>query len=158
MKTILAALVLNFLLGFNVLTAQNTSTGYQSKNDDVKQKSLEKGKNYDVNIDVNNREAYYIHGEDSLFRKVYSSLTIPEEATAVSLNKTATLSFKVNFDGKVLDVTAIDKVGYGIDEQIIEILKNEKFEPATQNGVKYRSEVILDIPIKAIYLKQIFGK
>lgn len=149
-------LVSTFLVGS--IYAQNTTTGYQSKDDDVKQKTLEKGKNYDINIDVNNREAYYIHGEDSLFRRIYSQLVISDEAVQSQLNKIATVSFKVNFDGKVLDVASIEKVGFGIDEQILQLLSQEKFEPATQNGVKYRSEVILDFPIKANYLKQIFNK
>jgi hypothetical protein len=67
-------------------------------------------------------------------------------------------NIKVNFDGKVLDVTSIEKVGFGIDEQLTKLIAQEKFEPATQNGVKYRSEIILDVPVKANYLKQIFNK
>jgi hypothetical protein len=85
-------------------------------------------------------------------------LSISDEAVQNQLNKTATISFKVNFDGKVLDVTSIEKVGFGIDEQLTKLIAQEKFEPATQNGVKYRSEIILDVPVKANYLKQIFNK
>jgi len=151
-------LIALFIFFVGSISAQNTTTGYQSKDDDVKQKNLEKGKNYDINIDVNNREAYFIHGEDSLFRKIYSQLSISDEAVQAQLNKIATVSFKVNFDGKVIDVNSIEKIGYGIDEQLIKLLAQEKFEPATQNGVKYRSEVILDVPVKANYLKQIFNK
>lgn len=151
-------LVAIFLFFVGSIFGQTTTTGYQSKEDDVKQKNLEKGKNYDVNIDVNNREAYFIHGEDSLFRKIYSQLSISDEAVQNQLNKTATISFKVNFDGKVLDFTSIEKVGFGIDEQLTKLIAQEKFEPATQNGVKYRSEIILDVPVKANYLKQIFNK
>lgn len=151
-------LIALFIFFVGSISAQNTTTGYQSKDDDVKQKNLEKGKNYDINIDVNNREAYFMHGEDSLFRKIYSQLSISDEAVQAQLNKIATVSFKVNFDGKVIDVNSIEKIGYGIDEQLIKLLAQEKFEPATQNGVKYRSEVILDVPVKANYLKQIFNK
>jgi hypothetical protein len=151
-------LIALFIFFVGSISAQNTTTGYQSKDDDVKQKNLEKGKNYDINIDVNNREAYFIHGEDSLFRKIYSQLSISDEAVQAQLNKIATVSFKVNFDGKVIDVNSIEKIGYGIDEQLIKLLAQEKFEPATQNGIKYRSEVILDVPVKANYLKQIFNK
>lgn len=136
-------------------SAQNPSTGYDAKKSDQHQKILEKGKNYDVNFDIENHEAFFLEGEDSLFRYLYTKISIPKEAADARLVTTSTIGFQVNFDGKVLDARIIDKAGYGIDEQLVKHLSGLEFVPATQGNMPYRSEMILEIPVKAAYLYNI---
>jgi hypothetical protein len=152
----------NLLFAFLILTiglsAQSQTTGFKGSEGDQKQKILEKGKNYDVNFDIDNHEAFYIDGENALFVEIYKRLNIPQSAVDAGLDAVTMISFKVNFNGKVLDPASITTVGYGIDEQIQEILKGLEFVPASQGGTNYRSEVILEIPVKARYLSEIYNK
>lgn len=148
------------LLGMQALCyAQNPSaTGFKPDDKDVKQKKLEKGMNYDVNFDIENHEAFYAEGLDSLFRLLYAQLQIPEEALKANLVSTAMIGFQVNFDGKVQNVKRITEVGFGIDRQLLTALEKVEFYPATQGNMPYRSEVVLEIPIKVAYLNSIYKK
>jgi len=155
-----------FLLAFifsawNLATAQTgtpTSTGFKATETDAQQKILDKGKNYDVNFDIANHEAFFLEGEDSLFRYIYSRIKISKEAADVNLVANAMIGFQVNFNGKIQEVYSISKVGYGIDEQLIQELSAVNFVPATQGNIPYRSEVVFEIPIKASYLYNIAAK
>jgi hypothetical protein len=136
-------------------TVTNSATGFKGKETDAQQKILDKGKNYDVNFDIANHEAFFLEGEDSLFKFIYSRIIISKEAADANLVANAMIGFQVNFDGKVKEAYSISKVGYGIDEQIIKELSALEFVPATQGSMPYRSEVVLEIPLKASYLYNI---
>ena len=49
------------------------------------------------------------------------------------------IGFQVNFNGQVQEAYAISKVGFGIDEQLIKLLDELVFVPATQGSIPYRS-------------------
>jgi hypothetical protein len=138
-------------LSFLSLTAsaQTNSSGYKAKNTDTEQKIQERGKNYDVNFDISNHEAFFIEGEDSLIRYLYKKINLSKEALDSKLSLNAMLGFQVNFDGKVQQVYSISKVGFGIDEQLISELGKVNFVPASQGSMPYRSEVVLEIPINS---------
>lgn len=140
------------LSGFSIIAQTSSTTGFKADKKDVEQKILSKGKNYDVNFDIANHEAFYLEGEDSLFRFLYTKITISQEALDANLSANAMIGFQVNFDGKVQQAYSISKVGFGIDEQLIEHLNGIDFVPASQGSIPYRSEVVLEIPIKAAYL------
>ncbi len=150
-------IVLNslFLLISSLLVAQtgnNSSTGFKHENKDVEQKKLENGINYNVNFDIANHEAYFVGGEDSLYNYIYKNIQVPQAAVDVNLAGNAMIGFQVNFDGKIQGAYSIGKVGFGIDEQLISVLSAVLFSPATQGNIPYRSEVVLEIPVKAVYL------
>lgn len=136
-------------------TGNNNSTGFKPEEKDVEQKKLEKGINYNVNFDIADHEAFFVGGEDSLFRYLYRTISIPQSAVDANLLGNAMIGFQVNFDGKIQGAYSIGKVGFGIDEQLITALSNVSFSPATQGSIPYRSEVVLEIPIKAVYLSNI---
>ncbi len=136
----------------NAQTTNTSATGFKPEEKDIEQKRLEKGINYDVNFDIANHEAYFVGGEDSLFRYLFDAIKIPQAAVDANLVANAMIGFQVNFDGKIQGAYSIGKVGFGIDEQLIEKLSNVAFSPATQGSIPYRSEVVLEIPIKAVYL------
>jgi hypothetical protein len=129
--------------------AQTNASGYKAKNSDTEQKIQERGKNYDVNFDIANHEAFFIEGEDSLMRYLYKRIDLSKDAVESKLSLNAMLGFQVNFDGKVQQVYSISKVGFGIDEQLISELGKVNFVPASQGSMPYRSEVVLEIPINA---------
>ncbi|MEX1189511.1 MAG: hypothetical protein WED33_09655 [Bacteroidia bacterium] len=152
MKSFLPS-ILSILVFSSIVQAQNpSSTGYTPKETDAKQKLLDKGKDYDVNFDISNHEAFFLEGEDSLFSYLYHHLEITEEAYNANLVANAMIGFQVNFDGNVQESYSISKVGFGIDEQLIKILDELEFVPATQGDIPYRSEIVFEIPIKAGYL------
>jgi hypothetical protein len=144
-------------LSFLSLTAsaQSNSSGYKAKDSDTEQKILERGKNYDVNFDIANHEAFYLEGEDSLMRFIYKRIILSKEALESKLSLNAMLGFQVNFDGKVQQVYSISKVGFGIDEQLISELGKVNFVPASQGNIPYRSEVVLEIPINTKQISEI---
>ncbi len=146
-------LSLTLLLSGQVLSAQTEkTTSFKAEKSDVEQKNLERGKNYDVNFDISNHEAFFLEGEDSLFRFLYTRLIISPEALNANLVGNAMVGFQVNFDGKVQQAYSISNVGFGIDEQLISELNKLEFVPASQGSMPYRSEIVLEIPIKAAYL------
>jgi hypothetical protein len=153
------ASILKYLPLFSLITSSTfmfaqteSSTGFKAQKSDQEQKILEKGKNYDVNFDISNHEAFFLEGEDSLFRFLYNRLTISQGAIDANLVANAMIGFKVNFDGKVQQAYSIGQVGFGIDEQLIAELNKLEFVPASQGNIPYRSEIVLEIPIKAAYL------
>ena len=129
--------------------AQTNASGYKAKNTDTEQKIQERGKNYNVNFDIANHEAFFMEGEDSLIRYLYKQINLSKEALESKLSLNAMLGFQVNFDGKVQQVYSISKVGFGIDEQLISELGKINFVPASQGSMPFRSEVVLEIPINA---------
>jgi hypothetical protein len=158
MKITILALVTTISL-VQISFAQNpSSTGYTPTETDAKQKLLDKGKDYDVNFDIDNHEAFFLEGEDSLFRYLYNHLEISEEAFNANLVANSMIGFQVNFNGQVQEAYAISKVGFGIDEQLIKLLDELVFVPATQGSIPYRSEIVFEIPIKAAYLYNIHNK
>jgi len=157
-RVFLIATLLSALQSATAQTGTTNTTGFKAKETDAQQKILDKGKNYDVNFDIANHEAFFLEGEDSLFRYIYSKIVITKEAADANLVSNAMIGFQVNFDGKLKEVYSISKVGFGIDEQIIRELSAVNFVPATQGSMPYRSEVVLEIPIKANYLFNIKAK
>lgn len=158
MRTIYILVLLFVNMAYSVAQIQSSTTGYTAKESDAKQKILDKGKNYDVNFDISNHEAFFLEGEDSLFNLIYKKLDIPKEAADLNLVATAMIGFQVNFNGQVQEAYSISRVGHGIDEQLIQILNSLEFVPATQGDIPYRSEVVFEIPVKAAYLYNIQHK
>ncbi len=135
--------------------AQTNSSGYKAKNTDTEQKIQERGKNYNVNFDIANHEAFFMEGEDSLMRFLYKQINLSKEALESKLSLNAMLGFQVNFDGKVQQVYSISKVGFGIDEQLIAELGKINFIPASQGSMPFRSEVVLEIPINTKQISEL---
>lgn len=86
-------------------------------------------------------------GELLMYKNIYDGIVYTEDAKKSNLNDTTIISFDVNFDDSLSSFIFINKVGYGIDEQIVEIIKAIKFRAAIANGIKVRQNIILKIPI-----------
>jgi len=59
------------------------------------------------------------------------------------------MSFTVNADSTVSNPVVLQKFGYGIDEQAMKLILKLKFFPAQTNGIIYKSNHIVSIPIRA---------
>ncbi|MDD3878116.1 MAG: energy transducer TonB [Bacteroidales bacterium] len=131
-----------------VLNAQ--VTGYTPTATDTAQARVDPNVNQDVNMSINQNEAYFEGGNDSLFKVIYSKLEYSEEAIAANVQGNILLSFFVNFDGKVRNVNVLEGVGHGIDEKVVDIIKELVFVPAKMNNTAYRSQVFYTVPVNAM--------
>jgi len=132
---------------FVVLQAQ--ITGYEAKKTDTVQGKVDAKGTANVNMKIDQAEATFPGGNDSLFKLIFSKLTYSEEAIAANLTGEILLSFNVNFDGKVSRISIISGVGHGVDEKVTDIIKDLIFIPAKMNGTAFRSQVFYTIPIAA---------
>jgi hypothetical protein len=153
MRSLTATACFVFTSFFAFAQQAETSTDYKAQPEDFNSKKVEKSKNYNVNYQIANQEAYFEAGEDSLFRYLIAKINMPPAAVSANLDGNSMIGFQVNFDGKASNAYAISKVGYGIDEQLMQELQKLNFKPATQGSLPYRSEVVLEIPVKAAYQK-----
>jgi hypothetical protein len=153
MRSLTAIACFVFSSFFAFAQQAETSTDYKAQPEDFNSKKVEKSKNYNVNYQIANQEAYFEAGEDSLFRYLFDKIKMPVSAISAGVNGNSMIGFQVNFDGKVSNAYIISNVGHGIDELLVSELEKLVFKPATQGSLPYRSEVVLEIPVKALYLK-----
>lgn len=147
MKNLLFVLALFCFVG--VYAQPSTATGYKGSTTDTKSKVKQKGKSYNQNYFVKNEEARFKFGEDSLQKYIYAKLVQTPEFQANTIEGHILISWEVNYDAKVMNVAVIEGVGTSVDEAMKTIVKGMKdFLPAQQNGIDYRSEIIMDFPIK----------
>jgi len=59
------------------------------------------------------------------------------------------ISFTVNPDSTLSNPVVIQKFGYGIDEQALKLITRLRFYPAQTNGIVYKSNHIVSIPVRA---------
>ena len=145
MKNFLLVLALFAFVGVYAQPA----TGYKGTTADTKSKVKKKGKRYNQNYFVKNEEARYKFGEDSLQKYIYAKLVQTPEFQANTTEGHILISFEVNYDTKVMYINVIEGVASAVDGALVNIIKGIKdFLPAQQNGINYRSEIIMDIPIK----------
>lgn len=93
-------------------------------------------------------EARYAGTEAEMYAAIYKSIVYSQEAKDANIDADVMVSFDVNFDGKLQDFVIISKVGYGIDEQIVDAIKAMEFLPAVMNGIPVRQPIMLTIPIR----------
>jgi protein TonB len=126
MKKILFIATLSFMSVY--LTAQNSS-------------SL----NSQVSVQ---REAQFPGGDTAMIRYVYENMHWPESIKGNVINDQCMISLDVRPDSSVINLIFLKKVGYGIDEQIAELLKRKKFIPSIQNNIPVKMNIMLTIPIQ----------
>lgn len=75
------------------------------------------------------------------------------DSTAINANAEGQvmLSLTVNADSTVSNPVIMQKFGYNVDAQVVELAKRLKFIPAKMNGVTIRSNNIISIPLRAYY-------
>ena len=129
--------------------SQSQITGYEAKGTDTTQAKVDPNVNQHVNMKIDQSEASFPGGNDSLFRHIFTKLTYSEEAIEDNVTGEILISFNVNFDGKVRDISILQGVGYGIDEKVSQIIKDLIFIPARMNNTAFRSQVFYTIPINA---------
>lgn len=101
------------------------------------------------NITVNtDQEAQYPAGPEELIKFIYQQMRFTDEACVKELNTEAVMTFDVMPDSSLQNIQFIEKVGYGVDEELLRIFKALKFQPAIMMGMKIRRNVFQTVPIR----------
>lgn len=76
---------------------------------------------------------------------ILNNLEYPQAAKATEVSGTVTLSFIVETDGSVSNITVKESVGGGCDNEAIRLLQGTNWIPAVKNGKYVRSQNTQDI-------------
>lgn len=127
-----AATTLLLLLCFPVLLfAQNT--GY------------DESQNMKVNV---TQDPFYPAGEMKMYEHVFYNIEYSQEAIAAKANGEVLLNFTVNADSTLSNFSVVKSVGYGIENGIIELMKQLKFAPGMVNGEPTNKNMLMSFPIE----------
>jgi protein TonB len=98
---------------------------------------------------VTDQEPYYPKGDFELYKYVLNAVKYSDEAKQKFVEGEVMLSFDVLPDSTVNNTSVISGVCCGINEEVQRVVKELKFAPAMQNGVKMRMNVMMNFPVKA---------
>ena len=101
------------------------------------------------NMEVSTQDAFYPKGDQELYNYVLYNVKYPEESIKKYVEGNVELSFDVMPDSTVKNAKVISDAGYGVGEAVKKLVEQLKFAPAIMMGMKVRSNVIMDFPVKA---------
>ena len=104
----------------------------------------------DADNDVYNmvdQSAKFQDGYNSIIKFVQENIKFPAEAKENNVHGRLMLSVVVEKDGSLSDITVKKGLGYGLDEEIVRIIKMmPKWQPAQHKGKTVRQSQTIVIP------------
>lgn len=94
------------------------------------------------------QEAQFPGGDRALVQYIYENIHWPDNIKGKVIDDQCMISLDVRTDSLIENIIFLKKVGYGIDEQIGELLKRKKFIPSIQNNIPVKMNILLTIPIQ----------
>jgi outer membrane biosynthesis protein TonB len=101
------------------------------------------------NMTGTQQDAFYPKGEQALYNYVMMNVKYSEDAKKNYLSGVVSLSFDIMPDSSVTNAKIINDPGYGVGEEVRKIVEKLKFASAEMMGVKVKSTLIMDFPVKA---------
>lgn len=99
-------------------------------------------------------QAEPIHGYDSLFAYFRSNLNYPAEAVKDSVHGVLTISFVINKQGNIQNVSFPKTLGAPFEKEAMKLIeKMPPWKPATLNGVPVLSKVSLPLTFELVKIK-----
>ncbi|MBI3500555.1 MAG: energy transducer TonB [Bacteroidetes bacterium] len=98
---------------------------------------------------TSSQEAHYPKGEQELYNYVLYNTKYSEEAKKKYIEGTVELSFDVMPDSTIKNIKILSDVGSGVGNEVKKLLEKLKFAPGVTMGVKVKSNLIMDFPVKA---------
>ena len=92
------------------------------------------------------QEAHFPGGDHALIKYLYENMHWPEDIKGNVIDDQCMISFNIRADSMVENIVLLKKDGYGIDQQISELLKRKKFVPSIQNNIPVKMNIMLTIP------------
>lgn len=109
---------------------------------------------YDVNVSTSQIDAKFPGGSDSLMNFIWNNLKYPAAAQQNNVQGEVQISFDVNFDGNLINFSKISNLGYGLEDELIRVIKlSPKWVPAEINNMKVRQQYLLSFPISRYNIK-----
>lgn len=99
---------------------------------------------YDIHALEEAAKPYFADGS-SMAQYIMTNLEYPESAKAAEVSGTVRLSFVVETDGAVSNITIVQSVGAGCDNEAVRLLQETRWIPAVKNGKYVRSHNLQDI-------------
>lgn len=129
MKTLLLAAV--FL--FPILLVAQTNKEYDDS------------QNMKVNVD---QDPFYPAGDQKMYEHVFYNIEYSAEAQKAKVKGEVLLNFTVNADSTLSDFSVVSGVGYGIEDDIITLMKQLKFAPGMINGEAVNKNMLMSFSIE----------
>lgn len=99
-------------------------------------------------------QAEPIHGYDSLFAYFRNNLSYPAEAVKDSIHGVLTISFVINKQGTIQNVSFPKTLGAPFEKEALKLIeKMPPWKPATLNGVPVLSKVSLPLTFELVKIK-----
>ncbi|WMJ73353.1 energy transducer TonB [Cytophagaceae bacterium ABcell3] len=95
------------------------------------------------------QSAYYPDGEEALINHIFYGIKYSDEAKESKAQGNVAVVFVVNPDSTLSNFRIVRDPGFGIAENVKEILEMVKYVPALENGTAVKSQVMLNIPVRA---------
>lgn len=90
----------------------------------------------------------YPGGKLALQKFIQENLIYPKLALEKEIEGTVYISYRVDFDGKVVDIKNNKGIGNGCDEEAMRVVGLLKFAPQNNHGVKVSSQQKINIHFK----------
>lgn len=101
------------------------------------------------NMDINyNREASYPGGTTKLIGDVWKLMEFTDEAIEKRIDSEIMLSFDVNPDSTLTGIILLNKIGYGVEEEVLRVFSTLKFIPALAQGKPIKMNVMMTLPVR----------
>ena len=101
------------------------------------------------NMTVTQQDAFYPKGEQALYNFVMYNTKYPEASVKNYITGKVELSFDVMPDSTLSNIKVISDVGHGVGEEVKKLVGTLKFAPAMMMGMKVKSNLIMEFPVKA---------
>lgn len=95
-----------------------------------------------------NQEAQFPGGDQAMIQYVYKNIKWPDETKGRVIIDEMIISLDVLPDSSTANITVLKKVGYGVDEAVVSLIKDVKFVPSVQNGTTVKMNIMLNIPVQ----------
>jgi protein TonB len=105
---------------------------------------------YDVNFTaVTQQEPFFMAGDQALYSYFFKNIQYSDSAISKKISGNVMISFDVMPDSTIANSIVLTGVGYGIDEEIVRLLRKLKYAPGIINGQATKMNVILTVPVRA---------
>jgi protein TonB len=95
-----------------------------------------------------NQEAEFPGGDQAMVQYIYKNIKWPEATKGNLIMDEITISIDILPDSTATNLILLKKVGFGIDELVVDLIKKVKFTPSIQNGTAVKMNIMLGIPIQ----------
>lgn len=121
-------------------------TGYVYAEDLKKREVLQDLQNISI---TTRQESFFPAGDQALYKRLLNVIINSQEARNSRINEVLALSFDANPGSNLSNWLFFAGPGFGINEQVKNILAHLKFALATQNGSRTQVNMMMNFPVSA---------